>query len=522
MTMRLSTRIAIAVGVLVPLLVLASGWLLVRLVANDLHAQADAHLRERAAAMAQDARNLLRVTAADRSAAAEQAKEKRLFTSALDVGIRLIGPDGTVTGGPQPGASFTLPADARRPVTVRDGQRSWRVLSVPVVAKRPAATGTLWIFSPDTASQSQIQLVRRRVVMVALLGAPLAAAVTSLAATAAVRPLRRLQRRAAGLDPGTSAARLDHEPSRIAEVDDLALTLRTVLSRYDEQAARTAEALATARSFSAAASHELRTPLMSMRINLDVLGGHPGLDPAERAEIVADLSREHARLLGLLVMLRALAQGDLVEADAFGPVDLAEVVESAAAALRGSRPGTALTVRSGPGLLVHGWEPGLRSAVDNLIVNALTHGGGAVDVTLSAGEDGHGPGEVAGPFVVLTVDDDGPGVPPESRQRVFERFRRGPDSSGSGLGLTLVAQQISLHRGTIRILDRPAGEGRAARGARFEVRLPLAVTGRPDSGLPSRRDWLSGETATGTGPVTGPVTGTAPGQAPQGFHKDRS
>lgn len=506
MTMRLSTRIAIAVGVIVPLLVLASGWLLVRLVANDLHAQADAHLRQRAVAMEQDARNLLRVTAADRSAAVEQAKEKRLFTAALDVGIRLDGPDGTVTGGPQPGPSFTLPADASRPVTVRDGQRSWRVLSVPVVSKRPAATGTLWLFSPDTASESQIQLVRRRVVMVALLGAPLAGAVTWLAATAAVRPLRRLQRRAAGLDPGTSAARLDHEPSRIAEVDDLALTLRTVLSRYDEQAARTAEALATARSFSAAASHELRTPLMSMRINLDVLGGHPGLDPAERAEIVAELSREHARLLGLLVMLRALAQGDLVEADAFGPVDLAEVVESSAAAQRGSHPGAALTVRSGSGLIVHGWEPGLRSAVDNLIVNALTHGGGAVDVALRAER------EAAGPVVVLTVDDDGPGVPAESRQRVFERFQRGPDSPGSGLGLTLVAQQIALHRGTVRILDRPAGDGHDARGARFEVRLPLAVTGRPGSGLPSRRDWLTGD----------PATGTTSGPAPQDFHKDGS
>lgn len=494
MTLRLSTRIAIAVGVLVPLLVLASGWLLVRLVADDLHAQADAHLRERAAAMAQDARNLLRATAADRSAAAEQAKEKRLFTSALDVGIRLVGPDGTVAGGPQPGPSFTLPADASRPVTVRDGQRGWRVLSVPVVAKRPAATGTLWVFSPDTASQAQIRLVRRRVVMVALLGAPPAAAVTWLAATAAVRPLRLLQRRAAGLDPGRSAARLDHEPSRITEVDDLARTLRTVLSRYDEQAARTAEALATARSFSAAASHELRTPLMSMRINLDVLGGHPGLDPAERAEVVAELSREHARLLGLLVMLRALAQGDLVEADAFGPVDLAEVVESAAAALRGSRPDAALTVRSGPGITVHGWEPGLRSVVDNLLVNAVTHGGGAVDVALRT-EEGS---------AVLTVDDDGPGVPGELRQRVFERFRRGPDSPGSGLGLTLVAQQIALHRGTVRIADRPSALG----GARFEARLPLAVSGRKDARLPSPRDWLAAE------PVTAPP--------PQGFHKDPS
>ena len=155
---------------------------------------------------------------------------------------------------------------------------------------------------------------------------------------APARPLRRLQRRAGGIDPRTSAARLDHAPTRVTEVDDLARTLQTVLARYDEQAARTAEALATARSFSAAASHELRTPLMSMRINLDVLDGDPAPGAAERAEIVADLRAEHARLLGLLVMLRTLAQGDLVEADAFGPVDLADVVDAAVRDLRRERP----------------------------------------------------------------------------------------------------------------------------------------------------------------------------------------
>ena len=87
--MRLSTRIALAVGATVPVLVLATGWLLLRLVAADLHDQQDAHLRQSAAAVAKDARGLLRASAADRSARIEQARERRLFTSALDVGVRL-------------------------------------------------------------------------------------------------------------------------------------------------------------------------------------------------------------------------------------------------------------------------------------------------------------------------------------------------------------------------------------------------------------------------------------------------
>lgn len=117
--MRLSTRIALAVGATVPVLVLATGWLLLRLVATDLHHQQDAHLRESAAAVAKDARGLLRASAADRSAAVEQARERRLFTSALDVGVRLVGPGETFTGGPQPEQGVPLPVSAPVPVTLR-------------------------------------------------------------------------------------------------------------------------------------------------------------------------------------------------------------------------------------------------------------------------------------------------------------------------------------------------------------------------------------------------------------------
>ncbi|MFD5029485.1 sensor histidine kinase [Streptomyces sp. NPDC058405] len=506
--MRLSTRIALAVGATVPVLVLASGGLLLRLVENDLHREQDTHLRERATAVAQDAKALLRATGADRPDAVEQARERRLFTSALDVGIRLTGPGGTFTGGPQPDPSAPLPTVADVPVTVRADGASWRVLSVPVSVKRPAGDATLWLFYPDSASQAQLKLVRRRVVSVALFGAPLAGAVAWAAAAGAARPLRRLQRRTSGLDPRTSTARLDHAPTGIAEIDDLTGTLQTVLARYDQQAARTAEALETARSFSAAASHELRTPLMSMRTNLDILTEHPTLAGADRAEVLADLRHEHGRLLGLLVMLRALAQGDLVEADAFGPVELAEVVDASVADLRRRHPGAAVVVRGVPGLRVYGWGHGLRLVVDNLLSNAWAHGRSTsegepvrVEVTLRADRSPGG-----GPVAVLTVDDRGPGVPPAQRQAVFQRFHRRQDSPGSGLGLTLVAQQIALHRGALAVLDRPDGH----HGARFEIRLPVAGgTGADSTGADAtlpllRRDWLAGA------------------GKPQEFHKDGS
>ncbi|MCP3822208.1 HAMP domain-containing histidine kinase [Streptomyces sp. A3M-1-3] len=513
--MKLSTRIALAVGVAVVLLVLGAGWLLVRLVAADLHAQQDAHLRDRATTVAGNARGLLQAAAADRAPAVERARERRLYNSALDVGIRLIGPEGTASGGPQPDTSVPLPDSAPEPVTVRDGDTSWRAMSVRVKGLRKGVDGTLWLFSPDTTSEAQLGLVRTRVLTVAGLTAPLAGLLAGAVATRASRPLRRLQQRTSGLDPRATTTRLDHSPTRVTEVDDLARTLQTVLSRYDEQAARTAEGLATARSFSAAASHELRTPLMSMQTNLEILAEHPHLAEAERAQVVADLRREHARLLGLLVMLRELGRGDLVENDAFGPVDLAELADASVADLRRRHPEPRIAVSGEAGLYVHGWEPGLRTVLDNLLANAVVHGRrGAeparVEVLLRTD------GRQDGAEVVLTVDDEGPGIPTPSRETVFERFHRGAGSPGSGLGLTLVAQQVALHGGRVRVLDRPGGSG-----TRFEVRLPVRH-GAPDAELtlPLRRDWMIETAAHPRESRQSHPRGSW--QSPQSFHKDGS
>ncbi|QKV90739.1 hypothetical protein HUT19_02380 [Streptomyces sp. NA02950] len=93
--------------------------------------------------------------------------------------------------------------------------------------------------------------------------------------------------------------------------------------------------------------------------------------------------------------------------------------------------------------------------------------------------------------MLLTVDDHGPGVPTTRREEVFERFRRGPNSSGSGLGLTLVAQQIALHQGRITVGDRPDGRP----GARFEVWLPVTDISAGEGTLPLVRPyWLTDAT----------------------------
>jgi len=491
---RLSTRIALSAAVIVPLLVLATNYLLLGWFADDLRAAQERQLRSRATVLTHNAQAFLKAVEANHPVIAENAR-RRLIASALDVGVRLNAPGEVISAGPRHDPELRLPAEAVRPVTLAsddsggsDGT-NWLVMSRRITTPNDTAPNgpNLWMFSPDTAYRTQLSLMRQRLVTVALLSAPVTGAIAWAIASRATWPLRLLQRRASGLDPRITALRLDHAPSRVPEVDDLARTLETVLARYDEQAARTGEALDTARSFAATASHELRTPLMSMRTNLDVLSEYPDLDGADRDAVLHDLGSEHARLLGLLVMLRTLAQGDLVEADAFTPLDLAEVVRTSVSDLHRAHPDAELSVRVTGGLLVHAWHEGLRSAVDNLLANAWTHGrakDGRARIEVSL----HPVPDAGPPTAVLTVDDHGRGVPPARREEIFQRFHRSQDSPGSGLGLTLVAQQIALHQGGIEVRDRPDG----APGARFEVRLPVTGIRDVQHTLPLlRRDWLT-------------------------------
>jgi two-component system sensor histidine kinase PrrB len=119
--------------------------------------------------------------------------------------------------------------------------------------------------------------------------------------------------------------------------------------------------------------------------------------------------------------------------------------------------------------LITGWPEGLRLLVDNLVENAVRHGGSRVEVGLR---------RASGGALLLTVDDDGPGIAEADRERIFERFARGPDSNspGSGLGLALVAQQAQLQGGSVEVGDSEAG------GARFSVRLPAAEAADPRPG----------------------------------------
>src|SRR4051794_15069522 len=266
--------------------------------------------------------------------------------------------------------------------------------------------------------------------------------------TAAARDVARTR------DPSVRIPR----PEADDEVAELAETLDSMLHALDEARGETEASLARQREFVADASHELRTPLTSVLANLELL--EETLD-GEARDTAASALRSSRRMRRLVADLLLLARADAGRKLPHPPVDLSGVVTDAAAELEPVAGDHEISVAAPRGLQIDGARDELHRLVLNLMENALRHTdpGTAVEASVERRN-----GEV-----VLAVEDDGPGIPPELHDKVFERFFRGEgDRSGSsGLGLSIVRAVAQSHHG--RVTLEPPLDGR---GARFVVRLP--------------------------------------------------
>ncbi len=202
------------------------------------------------------------------------------------------------------------------------------------------------------------------------------------------------------------------------------MSLNRMLDALDR--ARAAE-----RRLLADASHELRTPVTALRGNAAFARRH-GADAGLLAELEADADRL-ARLVDDLLALEREAGARTPDEE----VALADVVDAAA-------EGATVTERAP--LAVRGQAGALERALRNLVDNARVHGRGEVRVAVSR----------EGDRAVLSVSDDGPGIPPDAAEAALRRFWRGPDAAaqrrpGSGLGLAIVAATAERHGGEVRI-----------------------------------------------------------------------
>jgi two-component system sensor histidine kinase PrrB len=375
-----------------------------------------------------------------------------------------------ISGGEVLRAAGDVPSEglSQRPepgfATVEAGGGRWRTLTVELPPGPGFAAGAgerLIQFGADAEPlEDRIDSMQRRVALISALGIALTILLASLLAGPALAPLSRLRRAVAGVTSTRDLSRRLPEREAGREVDELAQGVNEMLARLEASATETERALEATRRFAGDVGHEVRTPLTSMRANIDAVRRNPSMPESERSAILADVAREQEDLVAVLDALQALARGDAATALPREPVDLAEVADAAVEAARRRHPAARVELAAAEGEhLVTGWPDGLRLLVDNLVENALRHGGTRVEVALERSPDG---------ALLLRVDDDGPGIPPAERGRLFERFVRGPgaQSPGSGLGLALVAQQAQLHGGEVEVGQSPAG------GARFTVRLP--------------------------------------------------
>lgn len=268
------------------------------------------------------------------------------------------------------------------------------------------------------------------------------------------RALRPVARITAEVDDIT-ADRLDRRvpvPASGDEIAALAETMNAMLGRLD--AAASAQ-----RRFVSDASHELRSPLATIRQHAELAQAHPEVTSLQELADVA--IGEGLRLQALVDALLLLARLDEGAPSHDEPVDLDDLVLAEAARLRAG--GVAVDVSGVGPARVHGNPQLLGQLVRNLADNAARHARTRVALGLVE-HDGR---------AVLTVDDDGDGVPEGERERVFDRFvrlddARDRDAGGSGLGLAIVRAVARAAHGGVTVDDAPIG------GARFVVSLPAA------------------------------------------------
>ncbi|MEV4223205.1 ATP-binding protein [Nonomuraea sp. NPDC049725] len=274
---------------------------------------------------------------------------------------------------------------------------------------------------------------------VLLVGTPLLVVLLAVASWMIIgrtlRPISALRRGAADITHTARSRRLPVPESR-DEVHSLATTLNDMLGRLEEAEQRQ-------RALVSDAAHELRSPLASIRLQLEVALGHPeGQDWRETAEgVLEDTLRLHRLAEDLLALARLDERGGVPGRRE--PVDLDEVVRQCA-----ERYGEVRLTACDP-VVVRGDALDLSRVLTNLIDNAVRHTASKVEVALTS--DG-----------TLTVTDDGPGIPEEDRERVFNRFTRldsgrSRDEGGAGLGLAIVRETVRAHGGTVHLED--AGPG---------------------------------------------------------------
>jgi signal transduction histidine kinase len=371
--------------------------------------------------------------------------------------IQVLGPDGAVLASSsnvagEPVVAKIAPGESATVVAPLDNDEFIAVAESAQTADGPrtvlVARAFVEVFD-ITAALTQLLIV----------GLPLLLAVVAVTTWAAVgralAPVEAIRREVDEISAVQLHRRVP-QPAADDEIGRLAATMNRMLARLES--ARNSQ-----RRFVSDASHELRSPITTIRQHAEVALAHPeGMTAQELADVVL---AEQERMQRLVEDLLLLARADEHVPFSRAPLDLDDLAFEEGRRLRSAT--SARVDTSGVGAArVNGDADALRRVLRNLGENAARHASSRIDIALAdRGDD-----------VVLTVDDDGPGIPESERDRVLQRFVRLDEArsrdggGGSGLGLSIVDEVVRAHGGSIAISQSPLG------GARIQVTFQVAVS----------------------------------------------
>ncbi|MDR7332825.1 ATP-binding protein [Roseateles asaccharophilus] len=327
----------------------------------------------------------------------------------------------------------------------RLGGQDWRVFSAATPLR------VVQVAQPLAVRQKLAAVAALRSVVPVAVALPLVAAAVWWLIGVSLAPLARVTQAAqAGGANALDALPTDGLPGEVAPL----------VEAFNGLLARLAAAFDAQRGFVADAAHELRSPLTALKLQLGLLrGAAPG---EEQDTAIARLNGGISRAAHLVEQLLALARAEPGAPAADLPLDLSELARQAVADVQplADKAGVTIALTAPDPLPLEGDPQALRGALRNLVDNAVKYGARTVQVSALRGPQG---------ARLLRVDDDGPGIPPDARERVFDRFQRGEDVSaveGSGLGLAIVRAAAARQGAHVQLGTAPLG------GLRAEIRWP--------------------------------------------------
>ncbi len=391
----------------------------------------------------------------------EQGVRLTVFEYLRDTPVHLVNKADSTQFGPvitrDPVAQRAAEHDRTERGVVRRGGQEFAEVAVPF-ENRILVIGA-------RIDEGTISLVQRRLLLAGLIALLIAAVAGFGLARIFARRIRRLERAAHRIAGG----RFD-EPVLDRSEDELGELARA----FDDMRKRLAALERARREFIANASHELRTPIFALGGHLELLTDEE-VDGATREEFLEEMRLQVERLTKLTTDLLDLSRIDAgrlrVE---FAPVDLSDVAGSLVAEFRGVGRGSehALVVDGGGEALALADEERVRQIGRILLENAIVHTPAGTEVHVSVGEDDGA--------ALLQIEDDGPGIGPDDREQVFERFYRSATAvkAGSGLGLAIASELAAVMGGEIDLESRP---GKTV----FTLRLPRTqvLAGEPEPAL---------------------------------------